>query len=102
MAKTTTLLGITAASIGLILLLLKSGNVLANAFDKAGLDPDTYTASAIQNEALVAAGFPVGSPLYEQAIDYAFDKALEDAIEFCGDTSVSWTALRGYFATCMV
>lgn len=102
MAKTTALLGLAVAGIGLILLLSRPGNALASALESAGLNPDTFTASIIQLDALEAAGYPNGSDIYQKAIDFAYAKALADALEFCGDSDVSWTSVRGYFATCLV
>ena len=56
------------------------------------LFPGGFTASVSQLDALEAAGYPLGSKVYEEALDIAYDRAAE------GCTGVvSWSISRGYF-----
>ncbi len=56
------------------------------------LFPGGFTASVSQIDILVAAGYPQGSKVYEEALNIAYDAAAE------GCTGVvSWSSDRGYF-----
>jgi len=56
------------------------------------LFPGGFTASVSQLDALVAAGYPQGGKVYEEALNIAYDTAAEGCTGL-----VSWSSARGYF-----
>jgi len=56
------------------------------------LFPGGFTASVSQIDTLVAAGYPQGSKVYEEALNIAYDLAAEGCTGL-----VSWSSSRGYF-----
>ena len=56
------------------------------------LFPGGFTASVSQIDTLVAAGYPQGSKVYEEALNIAYDTAAEGCTGI-----VSWSSSRGYF-----
>ena len=68
---------------------------------KAGLDPETFTATANQLETLKEAGYSIYHPEYEAAVDWAWDKAYKVAEKYCDDKLVAWSSEKGYYPACM-
>jgi len=56
------------------------------------LFPGGFTASVSQIDTLVAAGYPQGSKVYEEALNIAYDAAAEGCT-----VAVSWSSSLGYF-----
>jgi len=70
--------------------MMRKGKTTADILNE--LFPGGFTASVSQLDALVAAGYPQGSKVYQEALDIAYNKAKE------GCTGVvSWSSAQGYY-----
>ncbi len=89
--KTGVIVGIGVIGVGLYFALRGRGKESTRAILE-DLFPGGFTASANQLDALVSAGYPQGSKIYNEAVDIAY----EDVAELCTGT-VSWSSELGYF-----
>lgn len=80
------LLGAIGASAYFMMRTKSTASILEELF------PGGFTASVSQIDTLVAAGYPQGSKVYEEALNIAYDAAAEGCTGI-----VSWSSSRGYF-----
>ena len=93
--KGSAILGIVLIGAGAIYLLTRGGerekentqSILKQLF------PAGFTASGVQLDALIAAGYPQGSDIYQEAVDIAYASVARRC------PAVGWSSALGYYCT---
>lgn len=92
--KGTGVLGIALIGIGVAWLLVRETGKKTTRAILDELFPFGFTASGTQLDILVAAGYPAGSKVYEEAVKLA----LADVARTCQPgESVHWSSAQGYY-----
>jgi len=90
--KATTLVGIGVALVGAWLLLRGAKEPSPSTQEILDEYFADFTASVSELQVLTDLGYPLGSRVYEEAIDIAYNKAAEG----CAGT-VAWSSVDGYY-----
>ncbi len=98
------ILVVTGLTVGLVVKAVSgSSSDPANIIDKLiseGRISSDFTATENELDVLINLGYAEGSPVYQELLDQAYARALEEAERI--DGSVSWSPSLGYYATTQI